>query len=118
MSMKLKRITTFLFAVIAIVASATQYSMPMKYHRRDTNDKPIIRTPMHMPIEVIYDSDTQYVYVECNGDVDAEVYLYDASGNVEGYSSTIDASFYVPAQGSYTIIINSDGWSAEGSFEI
>ena len=73
---------------------------------------------MRLPIEVVYDSDTHKIEVIGDESMDAEVFLYDANGSLENYSSLLNTEFTVLTPGIYNIQIQGDGWYAEGEIEI
>ena len=76
------------------------------------------RAPMRLPIEVVYDSDTHKIEVIGDESMEAEVFLYNANGSLENYSSLLNTEFTVLTPGIYIIQIEGEGWYAEGEIEI
>lgn len=107
-----------LFA-IAHVALAEKRELPMTFHPGNISgkDMKVDRSPMRLPIDVIYDSDTHTVEVIGGGSIDAEVFIYDAAGSLVHYSSSLNTDFIVSEPASHTIQIQGDGWYAEGYIE-
>ena len=114
--MKKTMILVGLLFAMAHTAFAEQQGVLMDFHRKSIPEKnmKVNRAPMRLPIEVIYDSDTHIIEVIGNESMEAEVFLYDAAGSLEDYSSTLNAHFTVWTPGYYTIRIQGDEWFAEG----
>lgn len=100
--------------------SADEREIIIDFHKKTSTDetKTPNRTPMRFPIDVIYDTDTYEVKVVGDKSINAEVFLYDAVGNLEDYSATLNAYFYLYTSDTYTIRIEGDGWYAEGEIEM
>lgn len=75
------------------------------------------RAPMRVPIEVWYDTATGVIEVSCPGGTEAQVYLYDAMGNIVAFSPVANTFFNVSAPGLYTVLVEADGWYAEGTID-
>lgn len=105
---------------MAHTAFAEQRSVLIEIHYRSVPGKnmSVNRAPMRLPIEVVYDSDTHKIEVTGNESMDAEVFLYDANGSLENYSSSLNTEFTVLNPGIYNIQIQGNGWYAEGEIEI
>ena len=73
---------------------------------------------MRLPIEVVYYSDTHEIEVIGDESIEAEVFLYNANGTLEDYSATLNTDFSVFTFGTYTILIQGDGWYAKGDVEM
>ena len=109
-----------LLLVMNYTAFAEQRGIFMDFHG-DINpkkDTEVNRTPMKLPIEVIYDSDVHTIEVIGNGSLEAEVFLYNINGTLESYSPILNTDFTVLNLGTYSIQIQGDGWYAEGEVEI
>lgn len=109
-----------LLLVMNYTAFAEQRGIFMDFHG-DINpkkDMEVNRTPMKLPIEVIYDSDVHTIEVIGNGSLEAEVFLYNINGTLESYSPILNTDFTVLNLGTYSIQIQGDGWYAEGEVEI
>ena len=94
MNMKKTIILLGLLLVMNYTAFAEQRGIFMDFHG-DINpkkDTEVNRTPMKLPIEVIYDSDV--------------------------HSPILNTDFTVLNLGTYSIQIQGDGWYAEGEVEI
>lgn len=101
-------------------AFAEQRGVFMEFHRKVNPKKnlEVERSLMRLPIEVMYDSDTHTIVVTGNDSIDAEVFLYNANGNLEDYSSSLSTNFTVLTSGTYVILIQGDDWYAEGEIEL
>ena len=99
---------------------AEQKGVFMEFHRKSNPDKnlSVNRAPMRLPIEVVYDSDTHKIEVIGDESMEAEVFLYNANGSLENYSSLLNTEFTVLTPGIYIIQIEGEGWYAEGEIEI
>lgn len=99
---------------------AEQQGVFMEFHSKiiPGKDMEVNRAPIRIPIEVMYDSDTHTIVVTGNDSTEAEVFLYNANGNLEDYSSSLSTSFTVLNPGTYVILIQGDGWYAEGEIEV
>lgn len=120
LKMKKLIIMAALLLGMAHTAFAEQRSVLMEIHYRSVPGKnmSVNRAPMRLPIEVVYDSDTHKIEVTGNESMDAEVFLYDANGSLENYSSSLNTEFTVLNPGIYNIQIQGNGWYAEGEIEI
>ncbi|MCC8036802.1 MAG: hypothetical protein Q4D41_05970 [Prevotellaceae bacterium] len=105
---------------MAHAAFAEKRGVLMEIHYRSVPGKnmSVNRAPMRLPIEVVYDSDTHRIKVTGNESMDAEVFLYNANGDLENYSSSLNTEFTVLTPGIYIIQIQGDGWYAEGEIEV
>lgn len=84
--------------------------------KKDTG-KTIHRTPMYLPIDVIFDTETMTVEVSCTSDLEGEVFIYNASEELEDYSPCLNSILSVSNSDYHTILIEGDGWSATGIIE-
>lgn len=109
-----------LLLVMAHTVFAEQHGVFMEFHRKSNPEKNsgVNRSLMRLPIEVVYDSDTHIIKVTGNESLEAEVFLYNANGTLENYSSTVNTDFTVLTPGTYIIQVQGDGWYAEGEIEI
>ena len=98
--------------------SAERQDVSMKHQRKSTPDKNTgyNRAPLHLPIDVVFDTDTQTLEVTGDESMDAEVYIYNSDGALEDYSSTINANFVITIPGDHLIHIEGDGWYSDGTF--
>ena len=105
---------------MAHTAFAEQQGGFMQFHRRinPENTRDVNRAPMRLPIEVVYDSDTHKIEVIGDESMEAEVFLYNANGSLENYSSLLNTEFTVLTPGIYIIQIEGEGWYVEGEIEI
>lgn len=76
------------------------------------------RAPMHLPVNVVYDSDAKVIEVKGSESLGAEIYIYDEAGIVEDYSVNLNTAFYVLKPGTHIVLIKGDGWEAEGMIEL
>lgn len=88
----------------------------LEYNRKDNSEK-TLRAPMRINIEVLYDSETHIVEVCGDEAMEADVFLYNASGDLVDYSSSLNTELTIPTSGIYTIQIESEGWYAVGVIE-
>ena len=105
---------------MAHTAFAKQQGVFMQFHRRlnPENTRDVNRAPMRLPIEVVYDSDTHKIEVIGDESMEAEVFMYNANGDLENYSSSLNSKFTVLTPGIYIIQIEGEGWYAEGEIEV
>ena len=91
----------------------------MDVHRKNDPQKStgVHRAPMLINIDVYYDTETHIVEVYGDEAMDAEVFIYNASGDLVNYSSSLNTELTIPASGIYTIQIESEGWYALGVIE-
>ena len=112
-----KTILLFIMAVaMTTSAFSEQKAIPMQTHQTGSADLSIMeaRDPINLPISVYYDSDTNILEVWCADDnIQAEVYVYDESGNVEAYSTCTNVTIQLTPSPTHTIILIGDGWEAE-----
>lgn len=99
---------------------AEQHEVSIKIHYKTNPHKntKVNRTAMFLPITVIYDTETHIISVTEEGAIGGEVFLYNADGSLEGHSSTLNTEFMVSTPGTYTILIQGDGWYAEGEIVV
>ncbi len=115
-----KAIILALLLTLTHTTFAEQQGVFLRFYRKNKaeNTRDVNRSRMLLPIEVVYDSDTHKISVIGNDTMEAEVFLYSADGALENYSSTLNTDFTVLAPGTYTILIQGDGWNAEGEVEV
>ena len=122
MRMKLKRTIILVGLLLAIVpaAFAEQRGVFMEFHRKINPGKnmQVNRTPMRLPIEVVYDTDSHKIQVIGDELTDAEVFLYNADGTLESSSSKLNTDFTGLTSGTYSILIQAREWYAKGEIEI
>lgn len=109
-----------LLLAMAHVAIAKQQEVFMDFYRKSNPGKNVAvhRTPMCLPIQVFYDPDTHNIEVIGNESLEAEVFLYNANGILENYSSSLNTDFTILTPGTYIVQIQNGGWYAEGKIEI
>jgi len=107
---------------IVIQAYAAKDTIHMHLQRRgaSTPNTTVCRTPMRLPLEVVYDSETRQVEVTGDEETIAQVFLCDANGNTLDYSSSVNTVLNVPDGYSGLVIlrIESEDWIAVGEIEI
>lgn len=113
-------IFTWLMLVAAFTVSAAGNGVFMEYHRKSnpSRNTQVHRAPMHIPIEVTYDSNTKTIKIVGEESIEAEVYIYDIAGNIEDYSPSLGVTFQLTAPGVHIISIHGEGWYGEGSIQI
>ncbi|MBD5183739.1 MAG: hypothetical protein HDS97_02445 [Bacteroidales bacterium] len=112
---------TFIFASLLAmsitVSQAAQKKVSIKItQKKDVSDK-ILRSPINLPIEVTYDEDVNVIETFCVNDVDAEVSVYNASDELEGYSPSLNSVISLTESDYHTIVIEGDDWIATGVIE-
>ena len=109
-----------LLLTMANTVLAEQKGVFMEFHGTINPDKnmEVNRSVMCIPIEVIYDTDTHKVMVLVSESLKAEVYLYNTNGAIEYYSSTVKTEFTIQNTGTFTILIQGDGWYSEGILQL
>ncbi len=120
--MNIKR-TIILFGLLLVMsytAFAEQRGIFMNLHGKinPEKDMEVNRTPMELPIKVVYDSDMHKIEVIGIGSLEAEVFLYNINGTLESYSPILNTDFTVLASGTYIIRIQGDEWYAEGEVNV
>ena len=107
---------------IAFQISASKTSVIMSNYKKGNVDKSttVRRSPMQLPIEVLYDNESLQIEISCNDDLDAQVYLCDENGNILDYSTCLNTVLNVPDNYSGVLIIRieSEDWIATGEIAI
>lgn len=117
--MKKVIIMCFLLLSMSVSTYAEAKDVFLDLHQKGNNqrDHGVHRSPMHLSFEVFYDSETHIVEVCGDEATEAEVFLYNASGDLVNYSSSLNTELTIPTSGIYTIQIESEGWYALGVIE-
>ena len=110
----IKKIVLLFLLLFPIEVYATTQNVHLEYRRKkcSTTQSQTNRGPLNLPIDVMFDTDTRCLTIECSEDLDAEVYIYNSSDELIDYSPMLNSEFYIYEQGTYTIIIESEYWSA------
>ena len=112
-----KLILASLLAFSAIGVQAVEKKVPIKItQKKDVSDK-VLRSPVRLPIEVVYNNETMSVEIFCANDVDAEVSVYNAFEELEGYSPCLNSVISLTESDYHTIVIEGDDWIAKGVIE-
>ena len=76
-----------LLLAMAYTASAEQRGIFMDFHGKINPEKnmEVNRTPMKLPIKVVYDSDLHKIEVIGNQSLEAEVFLYNINGFIRHF---------------------------------
>ena len=114
----MKKIILLFLMAVAMTNSALseQKSVPMQTNQQgdQTENTEWIRNPINLPISVYYDSETNILEVWCADDnIQAEVYVYDESRNVEAYSPYMNLTITLTSSDSHSILLIGDGWEGE-----
>ena len=75
------------------------------------------RSPMHLPISVVFNDDINSIEVSSPSHIEGEVFLYNENGFIEDYSPQINCTLYLSGSGIHTICIKGDSWTAHGYIE-
>lgn len=117
-------IKKFILAVLSVFVflplAAEKINVPIKGYKGNSqkSDQPILhRTPMRLPIDVVFDNETMTIQVSCVSNLEGEVFLYNASNELEDYSPCLNAILTLSNSNYHTILIEGDGWSATGVIE-
>lgn len=107
--------------LIVLTVKAEREGVFMRYYKYSdtgTNNE-VNRSLICIPVYVFYDSETGSVDIISEDEsLNGEVYLYNPTGDIEEYSSSINTSFKISLDGCYIIRIEGDGWYAEGEIEM
>lgn len=107
---------------ISLQMVASKSSVYMDIYKRGRSDKSttVRRSPIQLPIEVFYDSETHQIEVTGDDEVSAQVFVCDESGNTLDYSPCINTVLDVPSTYDGLIIIRIEGedWIATGKIAI
>lgn len=91
--------------------------MEINMRNREAYTK-VNRAPKHISLNVVFDDETGLIRVTGDESVVAEVFLYNSSGEIEDYSSSLNSNLTITNSGSYRILIVSEDWGAEGNVEV
>ena len=107
---------------IPIQLSAAKEDVPLTIAKKGQGNKltTVKRSPMHVSVEVIYDTASHTIEVSSEEAVDAQVYVRTEEGDVLGYSNCLNATLNIPSDylGLLTVSIEGNEWIAEGEIEI
>ncbi len=112
-----KTVVLLITLIIAVFSAlAEKHGIFMEYHRKSKpgTQTQVPRVPMKLPIDIIYDTEANLVEIVADDTIDANVYVYNCSGAVVYYSSSVNTEFSIAPNECYTIIIDGEGWYAEG----
>lgn len=107
-----------LFLIIAMIFATTltsfaddeRVSVVINKKEQTSSKNTWERAPMRIPVEVYYNSDLNTITIIGDESVTAEVFLYNASGMLENYSSSLNTVFTLASSGEYTVLIQGEGW--------
>lgn len=115
---KLILIFALIFSMTCTITAEEVVPIQINSKRTSNENKQWDRAPMRIFVEVYYDSDAGILEVVGDETIEAEVFLYNASGVMENYSSSLNAIFPIYSSGEYTILIQGEGWYGEGLLTI
>ena len=101
----------------SISAGERRVFMEINKRNKDSYTK-VNRAPERISLDVVYDTDTQYVTVNGDEGIEVEVFLYNSLGEVEDYSSSLNTTLSVSSPGIHQIHIEGEDWVANGIIEI
>lgn len=108
-----------LLLAIALNASAEGYGVFMEISMRNGSYYgKVNRAPKRIALDVVFDPETRCVTVTGDGSMEAEVFLYNASEQMEDYSSSINTNLFITSHGCHKILVIGEDWTAEGFVEI
>ncbi len=112
-------IFAIMFMALSHYSFAEQRDVFLEFHKKNNSgNNGINRAPIRLPIQVSYDSDTNVVEVSGNETLEGEVFLYTINGTLDAYSSTLNTTFSIQNPNTYVIIIQGNGWYAEGEIDV
>lgn len=105
------------FFAMHVNAEQTTHQVDVVYTNPDVGSNPAIGTNPHrsqimLPsVELVYDTDNNAIDIECSCECDAEVTVFDATGNIVAISD-INDTIFVPSSNncSYSVIIEAEYW--------
>lgn len=108
-----------LFLAIALNASAEGYGVLMEICMKNSPYYgKVNRAPRRMSLEVVFDPETKCVTITGDETLEVEVILYNASGQIEDCSSSLNSCLFMTTDGRHELQIEAEDWSAEGVIEI
>lgn len=123
----MKKIFTIILACMALAlpmiaqesnSKSTSKPITLETHTKDDQPhNPIHRAPMRICVEAWYDATSSTLSIIYDGEAEGEVALY-RDGELIDSSSVINTTFLIPESGFYSVEINTESWTATGSFEI
>lgn len=117
----MKQILVLILAMFSIAVRADSHPdpIPIETHPLEVpSDVEIFRSPAQNLVEAFYDSDSHSVIITGDPTIEAEVFLYDANGQLEDYSPVINSSLKVSCTGSHTIVVLAKYWYAVGKISV
>ncbi len=108
-------LSLIVFSTIGIQAAKKKVSVKATTSK-NTSIK-LQRTPMNLPIEVIFDDEALTVEVSCATDLEGEVYLYNPSEELIDQSPCLNTILSISNADYHTLLIEGDGWSASAVIE-
>ncbi len=110
----MKRFFFLIILASAISISSMAEGVLTRFHRiGNGSNREVDRASMHLPITVDYDPASGIIKVTGEESIEAEVYVCDSAGQVEGYSPTLNSSFSISSPGIHYVYIYGDGWCGE-----
>lgn len=107
-----------LFIIECFQAHAEKRSVVLERYLTGHVDrsKTVRRSPMQIPLDVIYDDESRQIEICGVEEMDIQVYLYDEKENPIAYSSTINSTLDIPDgySGIISIKIEGESWIATG----
>lgn len=117
----MRKILLLLIAMITLAVNAenTKQDIPINIHpKTHPIDTEIIRSPTKSGVEAYYETESSTIVVSGNQELKGEVFLYDASGAVEDFSTEINSTLRVISTGLHTVVIVTDKWYGVGQIDI
>ena len=114
----IKRLFLLVFAVsIFLPGMAEKVKVDMKTQQKHQNQSPILRDPVVLSMEVLYDAEARIVETLCASPLEGTVTMYDAFGVMEAYSPCLNSVISLTESDYHTIVIEGDDWIATGVIE-
>lgn len=109
-----------LFFTLSIPVKAEDEPVPVQIYRERelTGNKDWERSIICVPVEVYFDAEKHIVKVVGEETADVEIFIYNGTGVMVDYSSTINTEFILTSTGKYTIIIQGEGWYGEAIISV
>lgn len=90
----------------------------LEIRKKDSCPSTPFRSPMHINIDALYNSDTHSLSIIYDGEAEGEVFVY-LGDSLVGYSNEIDSTIVIPSiPGAYSVEIITESWTALGAIEL
>lgn len=103
------------FALSALAEETTGVFMEIHKNGDEEDATKVNRSLVQIPtLDVVYDESTKTIRISSVESSEVNVYIYNESGAIAGYSNSLNTTIQLPASGAYTIYIEGAGWYGIG----